>query len=223
MRHLILAVLVLLALAGCSKQPAPPVPPAYRILVLGNSITYSPANPSIGWNGNWGMAASVVDSDFVHVLTKRLKAINPANEVLSKNIAEFEGNFDTYNIDANLKALRDTKPALIVLRIGENVTRNTEAVLFEQKYQELLTYFKADNPSVKILAVGSVWPDRGMPTEVMKKYSDFVPLVFMQQDLSNFAFGKFADNGVASHPSDKGMATIANSIFKAVQQMLNGN
>ena len=137
--------------------------------------------------------------------------------------AEFEGNFDTYNFDANLKTLRDTKPALIVLRIGENVTRNTEAAVFEQKYQELLTYFTAENPSVKILAVGSVWPNREMPTEVMKKYSDFVPLVFMQNDLSNFAFGKFGDNGVASHPSDKGMATIANTIFKAVQQKLYGN
>jgi lysophospholipase L1-like esterase len=223
MRHLLIAGLVLFALAGCSKQPAPPVPPAYRILVLGNSITYSPANPSVGWNGNWGMAASVADSDFVHVLTKRLKTINPANDVLSKNIAEFENNFDTYNFDANLKTLRDAKPALIVIRIGENVTRNTEAALFEQRYKELLNYFKADNPSVKLLAVGSVWPDREMPTEIMKKYSDFIPLVSMQDDLSNYAFGKFADPGVASHPSDKGMATIANTIFKAVQQTLYGN
>jgi hypothetical protein len=223
MRHLLLVALVWLALTGCSKQPAPPVPPAYRVLVLGNSITYAPANPSVGWNGNWGMAASVADSDFVHVLTKRLKTVNPANEVLSKNIAEFEVKFDTYNLDANLKTLRDTKPALIVIRIGENVTRNTEAALFEQKYKQLLDYFKADNPSVRILAAGSVWPDREMPTEVMKKYSDFIPLVFMQSDLSNYAFGKFADPGVASHPSDKGMATIANTIFKAVQQTLYGN
>lgn len=224
MQRILLATLgLLVALAGCSKQPAPPVPPAYRILVLGNSITYSPANPSIGWNGNWGMAASVQDSDFVHILTTRLKNVNPANEVLSKNIAEFEVNFDTYNFDANLKTLRDAKPALIVLRIGENVTRNMEAVLFEQKYKDLLNYFKTDNPSVKILAVGSVWPDRDMSTNVMKKYSDFVPLVFMQNDLSNYAFGKFANSGVASHPSDKGMATIANTIFKTVQQMLYGN
>ncbi|MFD0752301.1 SGNH/GDSL hydrolase family protein [Mucilaginibacter calamicampi] len=222
MQRILLAVLLLLTFAGCNKQPAPPFPPAYRILVLGNSITYSPANPSIGWHGSWGMAASVADSDFVHVFTKRLKEINPANEVLSKNIAEFEVNFDTYNFDANLKTLRDAKPALIVLRIGENVTRNTEAALFEQKYQELLNYFKTDNPSVKILAVGSVWPDRDMPTNVMKKYSEFVPLVFMQNDLSNYAFGKFTDPGVASHPSDKGMATIAYVIFKSVQQTLYG-
>ncbi|MGY3214336.1 SGNH/GDSL hydrolase family protein [Mucilaginibacter sp. HD30] len=224
MKRILLATLVLvIAFAGCHKQPAPPVPPAYRILVLGNSITYSPANPSIGWNGNWGMAASAADNDFVHLLSTYLKNVNPDNVVLSKNIAEFEVNFDTYNFDANLKTLRDAKPTLIVLRIGENVTRNSEAALFEQKYQELLNYFKTNNPSVKILAVGSVWPDREMPTDVMKKYSDFVPLVFMQQDVSNFAFGKFTDNGVASHPSDKGMTTIANTIYKTMQQMLYGN
>jgi len=222
MQRVLLVALICLIFSGCGKQPAPPTPPAYRILVLGNSITYSPANPSIGWNGSWGMAASAAENDFVHLLTKQLKNVNASNEVLSKNIAEFEVNFDTYNFDANLKTLRDAKPALIVLRIGENVTRNTEAALFEQKYQELLNYFKTDNPSVKILAVGSVWPDRDMPTNVMKKYSDFVPLVFMQGDLSNYAFGNFADSGVASHPSDKGMAVIANTIFNAVQSMLYG-
>jgi len=221
-QKILLSVLLFLTFAGCSKQPAPPIPPAYHILVLGNSITYSPANPSIGWNGNWGMAASTADNDFVHLLAKRLKTVNADNEVSSKNIAEFENNFDTYNFDANLKILRDAKPALIVLRIGENVTRNSEAALFEQKYQELLNYFKANNPSVKILAVGSVWPDRDMPTNVMKKYSDFVPLVFMQADQSNYAFGQFANPAVESHPSDKGMAVISNTIFTAVQQMLYG-
>ena len=31
---------------------------ANRILFLGNSLTYHPPTPEIGWTGNWGMVAA---------------------------------------------------------------------------------------------------------------------------------------------------------------------
>nr|WP_294790617.1 SGNH/GDSL hydrolase family protein [uncultured Mucilaginibacter sp.] len=211
MRNLLLFFVIVLVIAGCKKSKPNP---SYRVVVFGNSITYAPQTPSIGWNGNWGMAASALDSDYVHILTKRLKASDPANELVWKNIAVFENEFDTYDVDANLKTYRDFKPDLLIMRIGENVTRTGDAALYEKKYKELLDYFKAGNPNIKILAVGSAWPDREMSDVVLKKYSSYVSLAEMHPDPTYFAGGLFANPGVASHPSNKGMRFISDRIWE---------
>lgn len=210
-------IALIIVFSSCKKnKPAP----SYRVVVLGNSITYAPANPSIGWNSNWGMAASALDSDYVHILTRRLKSGNASNELMSKNIAAFESEFDTYNIAANLQTYRDFKPDLLILRIGENVTRKTDSVLFAQKYVELLNYFRSANPDIKILAVGSVWPEREMSDKVLKKNSYYVSLAAMHTELSFFAFGLFTDPGVQSHPSNKGMRYISDRIWDGAVQLI---
>jgi lysophospholipase L1-like esterase len=225
MKNVFTAVLVIIVFASCKKaaKTATEIKVAtynVNVLVLGNSITYSPANPTIGWSGNWGMAASAADSDYVHLLTARFQAANKASTLVAKNIADFENNFDTYDLDLNLKTYRDAKPDLIIFRIGENVTRVSDSVLFDKKYAALLNYFTAANPKVKILAAGSVWPDRDMPNAVMSKYSTYISLVNLQTNLSNFAFGLYPNAAIQSHPSNKGMKAITDQIWVAAQKLL---
>ncbi len=47
---------------------------ANRILFLGNSLTLHGPKPEIQWTGNWGMAASAQDKDYVHLLTAAINA-----------------------------------------------------------------------------------------------------------------------------------------------------
>jgi hypothetical protein len=224
MKKAVVFLFLITAFVSCKKaaktKPATISKLAYNVLVLGNSITYSPANPSIGWSGNWGMAASVADSDYVHLLTARFKSANDSSTLVAKNIADFENNFDTYDLDANLKTYRDAKPDIIILRIGENVTRTADSVLFESKYVGLIKYFTAANSKVKILAAGSVWPDRDMANRVMSRHSAFISLISLQNDLSDFSFGLYPDPSVQSHPSNKGMRSISDQVWMAVQKIL---
>jgi hypothetical protein len=218
MNKLALTLIAFIVVFSSCKKSKPD--PSYRVVVFGNSITFAPATPSIGWYGNWGMAASAIDSDYVHILERRLKSSNPANEMMSKNIAAFEQNFDTYDIAANLQTYRDFKPDLLVLRIGENVTRKADSVLFAQKYVELLNYFKSANPNIKILAVGSVWPEREMSDKVLKKNSTYISLEAIHFDMPMFAFGLFDNPGVQSHPSNKGMRYISDRIWDGAVQLI---
>lgn len=223
MKTFILSLFVIVALTSCKKaSKSGPILPskAYKVLILGNSVTYAPANQDILWYGNWGMAASAEDKDYVHLLTARLKLANDLTTVTIKNIGEFEFNFDTYDIDANLKTFRDAKPDILIIRMGESVTRNSDAELFEKRYVDLLNYFKSTNPQIKILAAGSIFPFRDLPNTVMNKYSNFISLSYLQTDQSNFAYGLSSSIAVQVHPSDKGMLAISDRIWTALKEMI---
>ena len=43
-----------------------------KVMFFGNSITRHEPNASLGWYGDWGMAASSKEKDFVHLVVKAL-------------------------------------------------------------------------------------------------------------------------------------------------------
>jgi hypothetical protein len=218
------AILVLLTVAACTKQPAVTgttvsVPYA-NVLILGNSITYSPPNASLNWTGSWGMAATAATQDYVHLLTARFKQVNTKCAVLAKNIAAFETNYDTYDFDAELKSYRESKPDLLILRIGENVPTSFDPIAFAKRYQALIAYMKEGNPQMKIFAAGSFWPDHNYIDAVMSRYTPFISLSGLGSDRSNYSYDRpDLDAAVQQHPGDKGMKAISDMIWRNVQTM----
>ena len=75
---MLLAAVVILGFTSCKKQPEVKVGTKIsNVLILGNSITFSAADSKVGWFGNWGMAASKPEFDYVHLLTAKFKDLNP--------------------------------------------------------------------------------------------------------------------------------------------------
>jgi len=93
-----------------------------RVLFLGNSITLHGPAPAIGWTGNWGMAASEADKDYVHLIAQGLrKKDGTLPAILVKNLAGFERQYTTFDTADLVKESRAFDPDLIVVAIGENV------------------------------------------------------------------------------------------------------
>ena len=137
-----------------------------RVLILGNSITIHGPKAEIGWHGNWGMAASAQNKDFVHLLMQRLTKADERIKVDFKNIADIERNYVNYNY-ASLDSLLSLRPELIVLRLSENVdSSKVTANHFEAHYGKFMDYLKAKNKKVTILNAVSFW-DRQSVTSAM--------------------------------------------------------
>src|SRR5512137_8311 len=93
-----------------------------KILFLGNSITLHGPKTDIGWTGNWGMAASSEDQDYVHLVASALALhIGSKPRILVRNIADFERTYATYDVAAQMREFFAFDPDLVVLAIGENV------------------------------------------------------------------------------------------------------
>ncbi len=197
-----------------------------KILFVGNSITKHGPKADIDWHGNWGMAATSEDKDYVHVVTKALAAKHGITPVIMiKNVADFERNHVGYDITGKFADAAAFKADLIILCIGENVaalkTPETQA-----KYQEQVTALLKtlkSNPQAAVIVRSSFWANEAKDTAMRKACEavggTFVDISTLSKDEQNYARSErpYKHAGVANHPGDRGMAAIAEAIVKAVK------
>ena len=222
MSRLLLVFAALLSFTAKASAQAQP----QKILFVGNSITKHGPKADIDWHGNWGMAATSEDKDYVHVVTKALAAkqgITPM--IMVKNVADFERNHVGYDIAGKYADAAAFKADLVILCIGENVAalKTPEA---RAKYQEqvaaLLKTLKA-NPKAQVIVRSSFWPseakDGAMRLACEAVGGTFVDISTLAKDERNYARSErpYKHAGVANHPGDRGMAAIAEAIVKAVK------
>jgi lysophospholipase L1-like esterase len=198
-----------------------------KILFLGNSITLHGPAPDIGWLGNWGMAASAADKDYVHLLTGEIsKAADGKPEVMVKNIADFERQLDKYDLKTGLKPELDFHADLVIVAIGENaaaLTTDEGKARFAASFASLLAELKQHgNPT--LIVRSSFWADppkdQLMERACQEAGGVFVNIAKLGGDETNFARSerKIEHAGVAGHPGDKGMQAIAAALWAAIQE-----
>ncbi len=196
-----------------------------RIVFLGNSITMHGPCPPVQWAGNWGMAASEQEKDYVHVMLNslaKLKGKKPATMIA--NIADFERGHATFDVDANFKKFFDFKPDIVVVAIGENVpplSSEEAKAKYKAGFLRLLEAIKKGGQPT-ILVRSCFWAD---PTkdEIMRQCCTAVGGVFVDasslgRDGSNAARDErtLPHGGVAGHPGDKGMQALADALLRAM-------
>jgi hypothetical protein len=221
-KQCVLLTAFIVVISACRKSSSIPTKPAGQpivfnnVLIIGNSITYTPANPAVGWPGSWGMAATTADSDYVHLLTAKFQKINPNCKVTIAESIPFESDWADYNLNENLGSYRALNPDLVILRFGEDVVQTPlDTASFGTAYRALVKYFS--NNAI-VLGVGSVWP-RPITDAVMAKCQPFFTLGTLGTDLSIYSYGAWANPGIQQHPNDKGMRLIADSIWAHVNSL----
>lgn len=200
-------------------------PDAFHYLAIGNSITLH-GKCHYWWN-EVGMAASVKEKDYFHIVTEHLKSVHG-------NVSANAYNFYMWEITAHdrtqtIGALKDhLSPALdlITVQLSENAS---DLSTFSEDLCELINHIKTTCPKAKIIMVDEFWSEKKseMKREVSEKLSvPFASLADIRgKDEYKCPLGTtvFGDNGighavdhdgVAAHPGDEGMKAIAERIIK---------
>ena len=216
----IVAASAITAWASFGEEPTPK-----KLLFLGNSITWHPPAADIGWSGNWGMAASCEENDYVHRVAAGYAAaygVAPTLRVRSI-VAGFEGN----GAYANWTAANDSdyqqdlafQPDVVVIAIGENLG-SYDATVFREKFLAYCQGFASLSPKPTMLIRAPFW-DNSAVAAIEQAVAEEVGAKFIHvgdigADVSNQAQGLFSHSGVASHPGDKGMKAIAECMLAAL-------
>ena len=205
-----------------------------NILFIGNSITLH--GKCSYWWGEWGMAASDRELDYVHQVVKGLN--KPVEGQKRGGTTKFKSfNFFAWEVMAHDRAealqlieeLLHRDLTAVVIQLGENVNNLTS---LEDDYGELIDFIAKKVPQSKIIMLDNVWNlpfSHEMKRRVSKnKGIDFIDLSDMWDDESLFCglgtsvkgddneFHTVEHKGVAGHPGDEYMAEIARRILNCL-------
>ena len=213
-----------------SNDVIPVIPPQNNpkeCIVLGNSITIHGINTY--WWGEWGMAASTRENDFVHKLESIINS-HDLNYVCNPvNISNWERTLDLDSI--NFMALNIADYDVIIIRLGENISDDVESEVCEIAFKDLINSIKEQNKDAKIYMTGVFWPNTSKEIAIKNAASsENVKYINIDKFCSDANIHSIGDHvygddgllhtiehkGVALHPNDSGMEAIAEEIYKAM-------
>ena len=190
-------------------------------MFVGNSITLHSPKPEIGWTGEWGMAASSRENDYVHLCIAEILKTEPDAAFCVCQAADWECRYknggQTYPL---FQKARDFAADVIIMRIVENCPHRDDfdAELFSENYAAFIDFL--DPKGAKKVITGSFWKHPADP--LIERYAashghPYVGLSDLGERDDMKAIGLFEHRGVAAHPGDLGMKTIAERIMEKIR------
>lgn len=190
-----------------------------KIMFVGNSITLHGILPSIGWHNEWGMAASKIENDYVHIIEEKVKEKHPDAAFCICQVAEWERNFDEGEKTLPLyDSAREFAADIVIFRFIENCPQKPElAEKFYEEYGKLLEFLTDENKNAKIIITNGFWKhiyDKQIEKFAVSNNYPFIDLGDLGELDEMKAIGLFEHTGVANHPGDLGMKNIAKRILE---------
>lgn len=197
--------------------------PEIKILFAGNSITKHAPNEEIGWSGNWGMAASSLENDYVHQTLKKLKDVYGSISYCICQVSEWENNYKNTDVNYDLfSKAREFCADIIVMRCVENCkVKEFDEICFEREYKKLIEYLNCKE-NAKVILTTSFWY-HPKADEIIRKIGkeksySVIELGELGEKDEMKATGLYEHCGVAAHPGDYGMKVISEKIFEGMKK-----
>ena len=197
-----------------------------KILFVGNSIAWHSYRPEIGWLGDWGMAATAEDKDFMHRTVAMLEEQYGKIDFCLAQMAEWEMAYPNGRglFEEKYAPARDFGADLIIIRIGENFPKGLEYDADVKAYFADMIKFLRSDGDAKVVVTDSFWKNAGRDAMIREIAEEngytFCTIGDLEDDPNTMALNEYEHRGVRVHPSDLGMEGIAQRIVAAVKTIL---
>lgn len=192
-----------------------------KVLFFGNSITRHEPNAEIGWHGDWGMAASSIEKDYVHLVVSELdKKYGKVDYCIAQGAMwEWEYKRTEEVLAEYYSAVKDFDADIIIIRIGENITAKKHLEIDCKPHFAKAMDFLVGKNAKKVIITDMFW--YSVYNHVFKEVCEekgytFCHLTDLEEDERTMALGLFEHKGVAGHPGDFGMQCIADRILAKI-------
>ncbi|MBP5245848.1 MAG: S-layer homology domain-containing protein [Clostridia bacterium] len=208
-----------------------------KLTTYGNSILRHAPNENLGWQGNWGMAATAADKDYVHRLIYYLEEKYGKGSVIwyiGQSTGGFEYGTSGYEEDEDLsysfyglfRESERVKPDVVTVQFGENSNCTNEKV-YENALTQFVNNIKDGSPGVIVLVTTPFWGGSAKISgtkNTAKKLdipvADLAPLFTPENQALDHPEWS---SGVQTHPGDLGMERIASEMFKQLNKYLTAD
>ncbi|MDR1093684.1 MAG: hypothetical protein LBL66_06000 [Clostridiales bacterium] len=198
-----------------------------RVLIAGNSITRHAPAPELGWDGDWGMAASAKEKDYVHILMGMIRGKFGAARFCVAQLAEAEQRYREIDaVLAKFGELKAFRADIAIVRLSENarIEKDGGREAFRAAYEKTLGFLSGGGAAALVVGTG-FWRNPDADAAIREAAGRFGAAVAELGDLGerdeNKAVGLFAHGGVAAHPGDTGMRAIAERLFGKILSARN--
>ena len=194
-----------------------------RIMFVGNSITWHGPNESLGWHGNWGMAASAPEKDYAHIVIKAISERFPDAAFCIVQAWGWESHYENCPYDEYFAPAKDFQPDIILSMAAGNIpAEKLDHDLFVESIHALNTYLSGGKSDVKIIRTSTFYGgerrNSAIQDYVKRVGAYYVDISDIRENPENLAIGLFEHNGVAHHPGDKGMQVLAERFLACINE-----
>ena len=195
-----------------------------RVLFIGNSITLHAPSESIGWLGDWGMAASAKEKDYVHLLEAHIREKDGDAAFCICNAALWERNYKNPDgVFSKYEGARIFDADVIIVKLcGNSPYVDFDAEAFTSNFGLLLDFLNGSGKA-KIIVATEFHHHPAESALIAFAEAHAHPLCYLS-DLGDHdeykAIGLFEHGGVAGHPGDVGMREIADRIAAVLDKLL---
>jgi hypothetical protein len=198
-------------------QPTAGIDEVFEFVFLGNSLTHHAPNPDLGWTGNYGMAASAIEHDYVH---KFLSIVDTRNAYVA-NMYPIEKDISqlTVVVDRVRPAIQNSSTIVIQLGDNTNANKNEELNALQASIEDLARLRK---PNQLLFCISTYWRSE-VKDRIIKDSCEanggnyvFIGDIFDYQSAEELPY--FNHPGVNKHPKDTQMTLIAQRVYSAILQ-----
>jgi len=193
---------------------------AFKILFLGNSITYQEAAENNHWRIARGLGSSSINNDYVHLFLDEINKIKSSVQYTFIDLKNFEKTFFSDDVFNRLKEIDIDKPDLVVVNIGDYVGHSAFVTdPFSLYFNKLINHFKS--PQMIVTSSFSGFNEANTSMEVVCKENNipYVDISSIKKEDAYLLKNKIINNEIRTIPNDLGHQRIAKAIINKYKEL----